>query len=168
MTDLPEWWGYEMPWTQEEEDYLLLQWEVRDAWSEVGRALLKEAEVAAGEEYRIHYFLGEPEEPRHYDEITDEMRLACAMLTGRDLELFEKLAHAALLVAASIDPDEDDRRDAPYVGYEPNPYHYYRLLSGLLWAIVTEWYAERERQTATLMKEREGGKQYRGRGKRPE
>jgi hypothetical protein len=156
MTDMPDWWGYEMPWTAQEETYLKLHWEARDAWSEVARTLLDKAEGAATEEFKIHYFLGEPEEPRHYDEITDEMRLACAKLTGRDLELFSKFARKALLVAASIDPDEDDRRDAPYVGYEPNPHHYYRLLSGLLWAVVTEWHAERERQTATLMKERGG------------
>jgi hypothetical protein len=166
MTDMPDWWGYEMPWTKEEEDYLKLYWEVRDTWSEVACTLLEKAEGAAMREFMIHYFVGEPEEPRHYDEITDEMRLACAKLTGRDLELFKKLARAALLVAASIDPDGDDRRGPEYLGYEPNPHHYYRLLSGLLWAIVTEWRAERERQTAALMKEREGRK-HKGGGKRP-
>jgi hypothetical protein len=147
MTDMPDWWGYELPWTKEEETYLLLHWEARDAWSEVGRTLIKKAEGAAWTEFWLNYYLEESEEPtKHYDEITDEMRLACAKLTGRDLELFKKLARAALLVAASIEPDEDDRCWPEYLGYEPNPHHYYRLLSGLLWVIRVEGVIERRRQ----------------------
>jgi hypothetical protein len=148
MTDLPEWWGYEMPWSKEE-DYWLLDWEARDAWSEVGRTLLKKAEGAAWNEFWFNYYLQEYEKPtKHYDVITEEMRLACAKLTVRDRELFKKLAHAALRVAASIDPDERDRCWPEYLGLETNPYDYYRLLSGLLWAILAEWYVESRRQAA--------------------
>ena len=97
------------------------------------------AGAAAEEEYMYNYFVEEPgRETKHHDVVTDEMRLAAAELTGREREMLKKLAQAALVAAASIDPDEDDWIWDEYPHYEENRHHLYRLFSGMLWAILNE------------------------------
>ena len=71
------------------------------------------------------------------------MRFRAAGLTGRDLEALEELAHAALLVAASIHPRANCHTWPEYDGHRPNPHHIYRLWFGQLWKIVIEETIER-------------------------
>jgi hypothetical protein len=134
----------ETPFSLEEEAYWELEEEVRGACSEAARTILAQAGGAAWGEFMFNYYVEEPEEPtKHLDVITDEMRFAAAGLPRRDFKPLEELAHAALLVAASIHPLANCHTWPEYDGHRPNPHHYYRLLSGLLWGIVNEERIER-------------------------
>jgi hypothetical protein len=138
----------EMPWTAEEEAYWELDEEVQNACSQAARTLLRKAESAAFERFMIYYYVEEPLEFKHYGEATDKTRLA-AELTSRDRDLLKRLARAAFVAAASIDPDEGDRTWPEYSGHRPNPHHHLRMLSGLLWAILKEKATEPRQQDAS-------------------
>jgi hypothetical protein len=128
--------------TREEETYLDLYEEEWDTWSGAVRAVFMKVGAAADKEYMYNYFVEERgRDIKHYDVVTDEMRLAAAQLTDREREMLRKHARAALVAAASIDPDEDDQiwsEFSVYPHYEPNRHHLYRLESGMLWAILNE------------------------------
>ncbi len=133
------WWNaYDEPFSLEEETYRERYLETEYTCSEAAGTLLRLAELPASQEFHTYFYFEEPDEPRHYDAVTEKMRLAAAELTGRDREQLEQVARAAFVAAASIDPDADGHWWPEYWSHRPNPHHYYRILSGLLWAILKE------------------------------
>lgn len=105
--------------TPEEEAYGKLLCEKRKTLSKAAHNLLLEAHHAAYAETLVYNYLLSNEE---YDEAVEKMGLAATELTDKDREALVKIAHAGMLAARSIDPD-----DFRPVGYkvEQGDYHYY-------------------------------------------
>jgi hypothetical protein len=119
--------------TQEEKAYRLLVEEAREVLSQPAGTIISEAESVAYGDNLIRTYALQPEE---YDEAMEKMRLAAAEIADRDQELLARLWHAALAVAASIDP-EDDGPVAYYKARRGDFHWYYRMLSGMVERTLT-------------------------------
>jgi hypothetical protein len=131
--------------TREEEAYGELFDEILEKLSEPARTLIGEAHSAAYADNMVSsccFQLGE------YEEAMEKMRLAAAELTEREHELLTRLWRAALVAAASIDPNDFETL-AGYRVYRGNLHYYWRMFSDMVEKTLQEKYlAELRREGA--------------------